>query len=266
MPFVPFRVGRIPYGGNADSERIRRVFDFVNSLVDVNGDFELGDITVGRGGNRKTTNTAVGQYVLEVNDSGTNNTGVGQAVLKLNSSGGNNCAFGAGTLAANTTAGSNSAFGAGSMILVSTGGGNSAFGSASALFFTTGYQNVVAGTSAAQYQADGATPLQTPNTSVYIGYAVRGYNNSDANSIVIGANAIGEGANTTVIGNSSTTLTHIYGTVALSKVRQLTSAAADPTTTEYPTDQDWGIHKNTTSGNVFLAYNNGGSIVKVQLT
>ena len=46
-----------------------------------------------------------------------------------------------------------------------------------------------------------------------------------------------------------------------------TSSSADPTTTEYPNDKDAGIHKNTTSGDVFLAYNDGGStIVKVQLT
>lgn len=43
-------------------------------------------------------------------------------------------------------------------------------------------------------------------------------------------------------------------------------STADPTTTEYPTDKDWGIHKNTTSSNVFLAFNDGGTIKKVQLT
>ena len=46
-----------------------------------------------------------------------------------------------------------------------------------------------------------------------------------------------------------------------------TSTSADPTTTEYPNDGDAGIHKNTSSGDVFLAYNDGGStIVKVQLS
>ena len=46
-----------------------------------------------------------------------------------------------------------------------------------------------------------------------------------------------------------------------------TSSSADPTTTEYPNDGDAGIHKNTSSGDVFLAYNDGGStVVKVQLT
>ena len=45
-----------------------------------------------------------------------------------------------------------------------------------------------------------------------------------------------------------------------------TSTSADPTTTEYPNDKDAGIHKNTTSGNVYLAYNDGGTVKKVALT
>jgi len=46
-----------------------------------------------------------------------------------------------------------------------------------------------------------------------------------------------------------------------------TSAASDPTTTELPSDKDWSIHKNTSSGSVFLAFNDGGSTIKkVELT
>lgn len=45
-----------------------------------------------------------------------------------------------------------------------------------------------------------------------------------------------------------------------------TSSTADPSTTEYPNDKDAGIHKNTTSGNVYLSYNDGGTIKKVVLT
>lgn len=44
-----------------------------------------------------------------------------------------------------------------------------------------------------------------------------------------------------------------------------TSTAADPTTTELPADKDFGLHKNTASGAVFLAYNDGGAIKKVAL-
>lgn len=46
----------------------------------------------------------------------------------------------------------------------------------------------------------------------------------------------------------------------------ITSAAADPSAAEYPTSGQWGVHKNTSSGDVFLAYNDGGIIKKVQLT
>jgi len=41
---------------------------------------------------------------------------------------------------------------------------------------------------------------------------------------------------------------------------------ADPTTTDLPTSLDVAIFKNTTSGSVFLAYNDGGVIKKVALT
>lgn len=45
-----------------------------------------------------------------------------------------------------------------------------------------------------------------------------------------------------------------------------TATAADPTTTELPADKCVGIHKNTNSGAVFLAYNDAGTIKKVALT
>jgi hypothetical protein len=45
-----------------------------------------------------------------------------------------------------------------------------------------------------------------------------------------------------------------------------TSSNADPSLTEYPNNGDGGIHLNTTSGLLYLSYNNGGVIVKVQLT
>lgn len=45
-----------------------------------------------------------------------------------------------------------------------------------------------------------------------------------------------------------------------------TSSTADPTTTELPSNKDVAIHKNTTSGAVYLAYNDGGAIKKVALT
>ena len=45
-----------------------------------------------------------------------------------------------------------------------------------------------------------------------------------------------------------------------------TETNADPTTTEYANDGDWGTHRNTTSGDVTVAINDGGVIKKVLLT
>ena len=43
-----------------------------------------------------------------------------------------------------------------------------------------------------------------------------------------------------------------------------TTTNADPTVAEYSAGT-WGVHLNTTSGNVYLAYNNSGTILKLQL-
>lgn len=45
-----------------------------------------------------------------------------------------------------------------------------------------------------------------------------------------------------------------------------TSSAAAPTTTEYPSDGDVGVHHNTSSGNRYFCWNDGGTIYKVQMT
>lgn len=44
-----------------------------------------------------------------------------------------------------------------------------------------------------------------------------------------------------------------------------TSSASTPTTTEYPNDKDAGLHKNTSTSKVYLAFNDGGTIKKVEL-
>lgn len=44
-----------------------------------------------------------------------------------------------------------------------------------------------------------------------------------------------------------------------------TTTAAAATTTELPTAGDYGIHKNSTSGDVHLCFNDGGTIKSVQL-
>lgn len=107
----------------------------------------------------------------------------------------------------------------------------------------------------AQRNGTNANEYRVYNTFTDASNYERGFLKWDANTFKIGTEAAGTGtARTLTIEN-------------VAKINGSTSSAADPSTTEYPNDGDHGIHKNTTSGNVFLAYNDGGgSIVKVQLS
>jgi hypothetical protein len=172
-------------------------------------------------------NTATGAQSLRLNTTGNVNTALGSCALNRNTTGGWNTASGASALLGNTTGSCNVALGAQAMLTNTTGyyntavgcyalymnstsTGNAVLGYQAALNNTTGSNNVTLGIYAAILQANG-TPLSHPESSIYIGAYVRGKDDNDSNSIVIGAKAIGEGVNTTVIGNSMTTRTHLYG-------------------------------------------------------
>lgn len=158
-----------------------------------------------------TRNTALGSSAMSANTTGNYNVGIGMGNMQGNTTGGGNSSVGNMSLGANTTGNGNTAAGNYSMLQNTTGGGNAAFGSHSAIYLNGGDYNVMIGASAGSQQADGVSPLVTPGYSVYVGAASRGKDNSDYNSIVIGANAIGEGANTTVIGNEATIGAKIHG-------------------------------------------------------
>ncbi len=122
-----------------------------------------------------------------------------------------NHAFGVAALQSNTTGSYNTASGSGALYANTTGSGNTASGSAALYANTTGSDNTASGRDAGRYQADGTSALTDAENSVYIGAGARGYNNDDSNSIVIGYQAVGLGANTSVIGNTSTVLTAFPG-------------------------------------------------------
>ena len=133
-----------------------------------------------------SANTAVGTNALQANTTGNNNTAIGREALASSSLGFNNTANGRNALFQNTTGNSNSAIGAFALANNLVGNGNIAIG-VSASLSTTGNSNIVIGFSADTQAA------------------------ANNNSIVIGSGSVGLGSNTTVIGNSSTTATAIYG-------------------------------------------------------
>jgi hypothetical protein len=87
-------------------------------------------------------------------------------------------------------------------LLHNTGNENTAMG-CSALYSTTSGNNNTALGNIAGYS------LTTGDNNVHIGYNTQASDPSATNEIVIGANAIGNGDNTTTIGNTTTTMTYI---------------------------------------------------------
>jgi hypothetical protein len=172
-------------------------------------------------------NTAIGHAALQLNTTGSYNTASGVGVLRVTTNGSGNTASGVNSMVANTSGNNNSAVGMDSLRNNVQGNENTAIGNASlinnaasqntgvgmAAFHnnTVGNSNTAIGHHAGAWMNNGATPLTTSYNSIYIGASSRGMSNADNNSIVIGAWALGEGANTTVIGNGATVTTHLYG-------------------------------------------------------
>ena len=64
---------------------------------------------------------------------------------------------------------------------------------------------------------------------------------------------------------SNSDITQLLGLTGGLRLIGFTTTTADPSTTELPTNKDVAIHKNTTSGIVYLAFNDGGVIKKIAL-
>jgi hypothetical protein len=157
-------------------------------------------------------NSAVGVNALQSNTTGASNSAFGRSTLQSNTTGGDNSAFGVNALLNNTTGGDNAAFGRNALQNNTTGASNSAFGRNALLNNTTGSNNVALGLDAGRFTGTGTTAMTSVSNSIYVGFQTRGAAaTGTTNEIVIGNNVVGLGSNTTVLGNSSTTLTAIYG-------------------------------------------------------
>jgi len=144
----------------------------------VNGNITLVGYQAGYFNTANSAITAVGYQALYNNTTGQYSAALGASALGSNNTGSSNTAMGVNCLGANTSGSSNTAIGRNSLQAVSTSSGNTAVGF-TALYLTTGSNNVAIGSNA-------------------------GYGNASANANTTGSN-------TTVIGNTSTTLTQTYG-------------------------------------------------------
>lgn len=94
-----------------------------------------------------------------------------------------------------------------------TGSYNTAQGVYSLYSNTTGNYNAAQGTNAGRFIADGLSPLTISNQSVFLGSGTKALADNSLNELVIGYNAIGNGNNTTTIGNSSITHNYFNGNI-----------------------------------------------------
>jgi len=156
-------------------------------------------------------NLLLGYQVGYFATSGQLNVGIGKDALGSVTSGSSNMGIGARAVGSSSTANHNVGVGTEALELA-TGGLNVGIGGFAGKNLGAVSYNTCIGFEAARYHANGSTALTGASSSTYIGARCRGNNNSDSNSIVVGADAIGDGANTTVLGTSSTTQTKLHGT------------------------------------------------------
>lgn len=143
----------------------------------------------------------------------------------------NNTAFGFNVLST-ANAGNNTGFGTYALQNY-TGIGSAAMGRSSLSALVSGDGNTAIGDVSGRYIANKSGAVTISSQSVFLG-AISGPNSdNETNQIVIGYNSTGRGSHTTTIGNSSTTLTYLFGQVAGGsfKLHALNTAPASATAT-----------------------------------
>ena len=190
------------------------------------------NVWIGNGGQSSTwtsgvqggQNVGIGNGALLNNTTGFSNFALGLDAMKLNTTGSLNVAIGSTALFENTTGSGNIAIGA-LALGNSTGQQNTAIGADANIgtdgsynlalgYFvqrekTSGDFDVAIGRMAGRYVSNGGASVTTSNQNVYIGADTYAGADNRTNQVVIGFRAVGNGSNTTTIGNSSTTATYI---------------------------------------------------------
>lgn len=204
---------------------------YLSCISNINGSYNIGighsSLYSNEDGGR---NISLGYETLYSNIGGDYNVAMGHSGLRGNVSGNYNNAIGYRTMYSSGGAGSyNDTIGYNGLYSISTGSYNSTIGHSSGYSITSGDYNIAIGRDslynvdttdhnigigyrAGRYYGTTATN-DTPVDGIYIGRETKASAASQTNEIVIGATAVGNGSNTTTIGGTSTTDTHLGGDV-----------------------------------------------------
>jgi hypothetical protein len=161
------------------------------------------------------SNTAIGNLALYSLQVGNFSTAVGSAA-GIYATGTNNAfvGFRAGQgTSGSASGGGNVAIGADSMYSFTTASNNVSIGVLAFFAITSGNGNVAIGLNAGRYRGASTDTNTSATNSIFIGNEARANDSGQSNQVVIGGeDAIGDGSNSTVLNNSSTTSTRIAGT------------------------------------------------------
>ena len=158
-------------------------------------------------------NAGIGSASLYNNTTGSYNIGVGHVSLYSNTTGSYNTGMGRTSLYSNTTGYRNTGLGHSSLYSNTTGYDNTGIGYDSLYCNTTGSSNTGIGYESGRYLANGFSPNETSNNSIYLGAYTKALADGDTNEIVIGYEATGHGSNSVTIGNDSVLRTYLSGDV-----------------------------------------------------
>jgi hypothetical protein len=156
--------------------------------------------------------TANGYDAGRANTTGVGWTATGSAAGYYSTTGSNWTATGVQTGYYSTTGSNWTATGSTAGYNNQTGSGWTATGMQAGFFNQTGSNWTANGFDAGMYIADGATPNESGNNSVYEGANAYPLADGDTNETVIGYAAIGHGSNTVTLGNTATIGTWLNGT------------------------------------------------------
>ena len=205
-------------------------------------------------------NTVVGEDAYTADTAGSKNTVMGWSASKLSETGGMNTAIGSQSLSSNIAGDNNTAIGQGALF-ATTGDENTAVGSSALGGIVGGTGNVGVGRSALNKNVTGSDTTTVGTFSglyygptgfnfnvpgddgILIGANIRAGANGATNEIIIGTNAVGNGSNTTTIGNASTTDTFLAGNVDMATVKITggVPGAAKVLTSDADGDATWEV-------------------------
>jgi hypothetical protein len=164
---LPTGVLKTPAAISGTLQSVEDAAGNVSGLKIGTGDIEVNGLTVGLGAGGDISNTAVGYNALSANTTGIQNTAVGY-----------------NTLSSNTT-----------------GIRNTAVGDLALLYNTTGDYNSAFGKNAGRYAGSGSTLNETSSRCIYLGSFTRaGADGRQRENVIGGDNLVGNGNNTTTIG------------------------------------------------------------------